>query len=175
MPASCLSVWVCTLLTLPSMADLCFNAGDKPFKGFPPDLCWLRPGGVAHPPTRHGRRQHRPFHRHFSDSGASIAPQWPLNPCLTYRLLMRHPVRSSPVLLQSRDSNWIKQSSYIINPETNLLFLLQLPERPGYRLRDCHREPQVSPVPTPTNYNLVHPPTFSTFMTLTWPFCILWL
>ena len=35
MPASCLIVCVCELLTLSSMADVCFNAGDKLLKGFP--------------------------------------------------------------------------------------------------------------------------------------------
>ena len=43
-----------------------------------------------------------------------------------------------------------------------MLFLLQWFGQPGYKLRDCHRAPQVSPVHSSTSYP-VHPPTFSVF------------
>ena len=98
----------------------------------------------------------------FFRLGASIAPQYPLNPCLTYHLFMRHPAPPFPpvpaqfgrILIKSKDK------SPISLPETNVTFLLQWSGQPGYRLRDCHQAPQVSPVCSQPVTTRVHPPTF---------------
>ena len=87
MPSSRLSVSVCELLTLLSMADQCFDAGDQ-LLNRSPDLCWLCPDvwhNVAHPLDRPmaislpffrlGRALRHNAHSILSELSPDYAPQ----------------------------------------------------------------------------------------------------